>query len=170
MFTTASLRSLGIISSLKLSMKLTIETSYLTLIEIFSFWKVRFDIMCIYDIWPYMCIPICIWQFLQIPLLWLWLKKKWLPSHIHFPFSCCMAVRSNTNIHLAGSQFLCGNARHHLRIVFSVMLSVLIFLSYTMGLGLGQSWAFSFMIGNSPHSHNFRITQVYDDKYNWIWF
>ena len=43
------------------------------------------------------------------------------------------------NIHFAGSQFLCGNARHHLRIVFSVMLSVLIFLSYTMGLGLGQS-------------------------------
>ena len=79
--------------------------------------------------------------------------KKWLPSHIHFPFACCMAVRSNTNIHLAGSQFLCGNARHHLRIVFSVMLSVLIFLSYTMGLGLGQSWAFSFMIGKLLHTH-----------------
>ena len=26
------------------------------------------------------------------------------------------------NIHFAGSQFLCGNARHHLRIVFSVIL------------------------------------------------
>ena len=153
MFTTASLRSLGIISSLKLNLKLTIETSSLTLIEIFSFRKVCFDIMCIYDIWPYMCISRCIWQFLQILLLWLWLQKNWLPSHIHFPFSCCMAVRSNTSIHFAGSQFLCGNARHHLRIVFSVMLSVLICLSYTMGFGLGQSWAFSFMIGKLPHTH-----------------
>ena len=91
--------------------------------------------------------------------------KKWLPSHIHFPFACCMAVRSNTNIHLAGSQFLCGNARHHLRIVFSVMLSVLIFLSYTIyGVGFGS--VLGFLIYDrktAPHSHNFRISQVYDD-------
>ena len=91
--------------------------------------------------------------------------KKWLPSHIHFPFACCMAVRSNTNIHLAGSQFLCGNARHHLRIVFSVMLSVLIFLSYTIyGVGFGS--VLGFLIYDrktAPHSHNFRMSQVYDD-------
>ena len=91
--------------------------------------------------------------------------KKWLPSHIHFPFACCMAVRSNTNIHLAGSQFLCGNARHHLRIVFSVMLSVLIFLSYTIyGVGFGSVLGFLIYDRKTPpHSHNFRISQVYDD-------
>ena len=92
-------------------------------------------------------------------------KKNWLPSHIHFPFACCMAVRSNTNIHLAGSQFLCGNARHHLRIVFSVMLSVLIFLSYTIyGVGFGSVLGFLIYDRKTPpHSHNFRISQVYDD-------
>ena len=122
MFSMASFRSLGIISSLKLSLKLTIETSYLALKEIFSFWKVRFDIMCIYDIWPYMCIPICIWQFLQIPLLWLWLKKMASQPHSLPVFMLHGSEVQHRNIHFAGSQFLCGNARHHLRIVFSVIL------------------------------------------------
>ena len=69
------------------------------------------------------------------------------------------------NIHFAGSQFLCGNARHHLRIVFSVMLSVLIFLSYTIyGVGFGS--VLGFLIYDrktAPHSHIFRRSQVYDD-------
>ena len=150
----ASFRSLGIISSLKLSLKLTIETSYLALKEIFSFWKVRFDIMCIYMTYDH----ICVYQYVSdssYRFLCCDCGLKKMASQPH-SLPVCMLHGSEVqhrNIHFAGSQFLCGNARHHLRIVFSVMLSVLIFLSYTMGLGLGQSWAFSFMIGKLPHTH-----------------